>query len=68
MKNVFPTYRACRQSSPDMDPILDQVSQCDGQALPCAAGIRMVPRNPEQLAAWISEGHQSLQDFDAPWE
>jgi phenylacetate 2-hydroxylase len=66
MKDVFPAIRACRQTSPNMDAVLDQISQTDAQALPCATGIRLTPRDPQQLAAWISEGHRSLQDFDAP--
>ncbi|KAJ4146011.1 hypothetical protein LMH87_004841 [Akanthomyces muscarius] len=65
LKEVFPSFRAARQSTAAMDPIHDQVSLCDGQAAPCATGIRVVPRNPERLAAWISEGHQTLQDFAA---
>lgn len=67
MRDVFPSFRACRQTSPKMDPVYDQTSTCDGQAVPCATGIRVVPRNPELLASWIKEGHQSLQDFVAPW-
>ncbi|KAJ6787993.1 hypothetical protein PWT90_01105 [Aphanocladium album] len=67
MRDVFPSFRACRQTTADMDPVYDQVSPCERQAVPCATGIRAVPRNPEQLAHWLNEGHQSLQDFVAPW-
>ncbi|KAI9147458.1 Cytochrome P479 monooxygenase [Paramyrothecium foliicola] len=66
MQGVFPSFRACRQASVNMDPVHDQVSTVDAQGLPCAAGIRLIPRNPDQLAFWISEGHQALQDFEAP--
>ncbi|KAK2592293.1 hypothetical protein QQS21_010013 [Conoideocrella luteorostrata] len=67
MAAAFPSFRACRQSTLDMDPIHDQVSTSDAQAVPCATGIRLTPRDPQQLAAWIRTGHQSLQDFEAPW-
>ncbi|KAF2677945.1 putative cytochrome P450 phenylacetate 2-hydroxylase, partial [Lentithecium fluviatile CBS 122367] len=65
MRTVFPRFRAdVGQCSPDMDPIVDQVSTCDAQAVPRAVGICLSSRDPEQLAAWINEGHRSLQDFD----
>ncbi|ATY64872.1 Cytochrome P450 [Cordyceps militaris] len=67
LRDVFPSFRAFRQSSREMHAIHDQVSACDGQAVPCATGIRVIPRNPGKLAAWVSEGHQALQDFVAPW-
>lgn len=66
MQNVFPQIRACRQTSPSMDAIHDQISETEAQAIPCATGIRLTPRDPEQLASWINEEHRSLQDFDGP--
>lgn len=68
IKAVFPSFRAKRQTSPIMDPVDDQVSPWDGQAVPCATGIRLTPRDPKQLNAWINEGHKSLDDFEAPWD
>ncbi|KAJ3488819.1 hypothetical protein NLG97_g6127 [Lecanicillium saksenae] len=65
LREVFPPFRASKQSTAAMDPIIDQVSLCDGQAAPSATGIRVVPRNPERLAAWVEHGHRTLQDFDA---
>ncbi|KAJ3490342.1 hypothetical protein NLG97_g5793 [Lecanicillium saksenae] len=67
MKEVFPSFRACRQTTADMDPVYDQVDACDRQSVPCATGIHAVPRNREQLNHWLTEGHQSMQDFMVPW-
>ncbi|KAJ6788176.1 hypothetical protein PWT90_05182 [Aphanocladium album] len=68
LKDIFPAFRASKQSTAAMDPIFDQVSLCDGQAAPSATGIRVVPRNSGHLAAWIDHGHKTLQDFAAPSE
>lgn len=66
LRDVFPLFRACRQTTVEMHPIHDQVSTSERQAVPCATGIRVLPRNPGQLASWLSEGHQTLGDFMAP--
>ncbi|KAI9154662.1 3-hydroxyphenylacetate 6-hydroxylase [Paramyrothecium foliicola] len=68
MKTVFPSFRACSQSSSKMDPIEDQISPIEAQGLPRATGIRVTARNPEQLSAWLDKGHSTLQDWNAPWE
>jgi hypothetical protein len=64
LKEVFPDYRAAAQSSPAVDPIFDQISLCASQALPKATGVRLIPRNPEQLARWIDEDHASMDQFE----
>lgn len=66
LKTAFPAFRADRQSSLYMDPIHDQVSLTDAQAVPWAIGLRLTPRDPQQLASWISTGSRSLQDFESP--
>ncbi|KAJ3521316.1 hypothetical protein NM208_g13350 [Fusarium decemcellulare] len=53
MREVFPSFRACGQSSHDMDPVKDQVFSCDAQAVPRATGVRVIPREPEKLAQWM---------------
>ncbi|CZR69413.1 uncharacterized protein PAC_19313 [Phialocephala subalpina] len=64
MRDVFPSFRAAGQCSMNMDPIKDQISDCDAQAVPFAVGIRLIPRNPDQLNFWIKEDHRTLQEFD----
>ncbi|RYP28677.1 hypothetical protein DL767_007110 [Monosporascus sp. MG133] len=66
MKTVFPPYRACGQTSADMDPIKDQISPVEAQGVPRATGVRVTARNPEQLSAWIEKGRLDLQDWIAP--
>lgn len=51
-----------------MDPISDQVSECAAQALPRAAGVRLVPRDSAQLAHWLAEGHMAMDQFEHPDE
>ncbi|KAJ3539297.1 hypothetical protein NM208_g5551 [Fusarium decemcellulare] len=67
LKTVFPPFRACGQTSAEMDPIKDQISPIEAQGLPRATGIRVTARDPEQLAAWIETGHTELRDWEAPW-
>lgn len=64
-KEVFPAYRASgTDASSEMDPINDQALECAAQAMPRAAGVRLVPRNPAQLADWLDEGYEALGQFD----
>ena len=67
IEGVFPSFRKGPvQASHEMDPILDQDCVNDMHAVPRPTGIRLTPRNPEMLAAWIDHGHASLDRFDAP--
>jgi hypothetical protein len=66
LSKVFPAFRAEREASVEMDPIDDQVSVCDPQALPWAAGIKLTPRDPEELAKWLTEGHMELDQWERP--
>ena len=69
LKEVFPAYRADgEEASATMDPITDQVSECAAQALPRAAGVRLTPRDPAQLAHWLAEGHAEMDQFERPDE
>ncbi|KAJ7613752.1 putative cytochrome P450 phenylacetate 2-hydroxylase [Mycena polygramma] len=63
---VFPSFRAVREASLEVHPIDDQVSPCDAQALPLAAGIKLTARDPEALARWLTEGHRELDQWDGP--
>ncbi|KZV60724.1 putative cytochrome P450 phenylacetate 2-hydroxylase [Peniophora sp. CONT] len=68
-KEVFPAYRAdVAEASATMDPITDQVTECAAQALPRAAGVRLTPRDPAQLAHWLAEGHADMDQFERPDE
>ncbi|KAJ6615803.1 hypothetical protein B0H10DRAFT_2220136 [Mycena sp. CBHHK59/15] len=47
---VFPKLRAVGEASIEVHPIDDQVSACDPQALPLAAGIKLTALGPPELA------------------
>ncbi|KZT64715.1 cytochrome P450 [Daedalea quercina L-15889] len=68
LAEVFPDFRSAEESSWRMDPIADQISECDAQALPKASGVRLRPRDRGALQWWISEGHVHLDQFDRPDE
>ena len=68
LSEVFPEFRGEAESSYELHPITDQISECDAQALPKASGVRLTPRDPEALQRWIAEGHTSLDQFDRPDE
>ncbi|KAJ7713061.1 cytochrome P450, partial [Mycena metata] len=53
---VFPKLRAVGEASREVHPIDDQISVCDAQAVPLAAGIRLTARDPDALARWLTEG------------
>ncbi|KAF7321109.1 Cytochrome P450 phenylacetate [Mycena chlorophos] len=55
--STFPKFRSTidGEMSLEADPIHDQVSLCDAQAIPLPAGIKLTPRNPEALAQWLEE-------------
>lgn len=60
-KEVFPAFRACgADASAAMDPVEDQAAECAAQALPRAAGVRLVPRDSTQLAQWLDEGCETM--------
>ena len=64
-KAVFPAYRARGvDASLKLDPIADQESECAAQALPRAAGVKLVPRNPTQLAEWLAEGYKDMDNYE----
>ncbi|KAJ7918568.1 putative cytochrome P450 phenylacetate 2-hydroxylase [Mycena leptocephala] len=65
---VFPKLRAVGEASLEVHPIDDQVSVCDPQALPLAAGIKLTVRDPDALARWLAEGHRELDQWDRPNE
>lgn len=60
---VFPQFRAASEASLDMDPIIDQISQCDAQGLPKYVGVKLTPRNSEALVAWLQEGYKDLEEL-----
>ena len=65
LKAVFPTYRANgAPASAEMDPIEDQALECAAQALPRAAGIRLVPRDAAQLTHWLDEGYTVMDQVE----
>ncbi|KAJ6458951.1 putative cytochrome P450 phenylacetate 2-hydroxylase [Mycena vitilis] len=64
--SVFPELRAVGEASLEMHPIDDQVSACDPQALPLAAGIKLTPRDADGLARWLAEGHRELDQWERP--
>lgn len=60
-KEVFPAFRACgADASVAMDPVEDQAAECAAQAIPRAAGVRLVPRNSTVLARWLEEEYESM--------
>jgi hypothetical protein len=63
---TFPEIRSIREMSFEVDAVNDQVSECDSQAIPLMAGIKLTPRNPESLARWIAEAPTLLDQFDEP--
>ncbi|KAJ6602622.1 putative cytochrome P450 phenylacetate 2-hydroxylase [Mycena vulgaris] len=63
---VFPKLRAVSEASLEIHPIDDQVSACDPQALPLAAGIKLTARDPIALSRWLTEGHRELDQWDRP--
>ncbi|KAJ7122652.1 putative cytochrome P450 phenylacetate 2-hydroxylase [Mycena crocata] len=63
---VFPKLRAVGEASLEVHPIDDQVSACDPQALPLAAGIKLTARDPVALACWLAEGHRELDQWERP--
>ncbi|KAK7045030.1 cytochrome P450 phenylacetate [Favolaschia claudopus] len=63
---VFPQLRAVGEASLEVHPIDDQVSVCDAQALPLAAGIKLTVRDSKVLARWLAEGHRELDQWDRP--
>jgi hypothetical protein len=63
MDKVFLDIRK-REMTPECDPIADQCSECDPQAIPLAAGIKVIPRDPEALARWIADAPTMLDQFD----
>ncbi|KAJ7077645.1 putative cytochrome P450 phenylacetate 2-hydroxylase [Mycena belliarum] len=66
LANVFPHLRAVGEASLEVHPIDDQVSACDPQALPLAAGIKLTVRDPEALARWLADGHRELDQWERP--
>ncbi|KAJ7681345.1 cytochrome P450 [Mycena rosella] len=66
LATVFPKLRAVGEASLEVHPINDQVSVCDPQALPLAAGIKLTARDAEALSSWIDEGHRELDQWDLP--
>ncbi|KAJ7020855.1 cytochrome P450 [Mycena alexandri] len=65
---VFPKLRAVGEASLEVHPIDDQISACDAQAVPLAAGIRLTARDPDALARWLTEGHRELDQWERPNE
>ncbi|KAJ6569431.1 cytochrome P450 [Mycena capillaripes] len=63
---VFPQLRAVGEASLEVHPIDDQVSVCDPQALPLAAGVKLTVRDPDALARWLAEGHRELDQWERP--
>jgi hypothetical protein len=63
---VFPPIRADREMSMDVDAIADQVAECDSQAIPLMAGVKLTPRNPDALTRWIAEAPTFLDQFEEP--
>ncbi|KAJ6458944.1 cytochrome P450 [Mycena vitilis] len=64
--SVFPELRAVGEAGLEMHPVDDQVSACDAQAVPLAAGIKLTPRDPDALARWLAEGHRKLDQWERP--
>ncbi|KAJ7749897.1 putative cytochrome P450 phenylacetate 2-hydroxylase [Mycena metata] len=63
---VFPAARAVGEASLSVNPIDDQVSACDPQALPLAAGIKLTVRDPDALDRWLADGHRELDQWEGP--
>lgn len=62
----MPKLRAVGEASLEVHPMDDQVSACDPQALPLAAGIKLTARDPDALAHWLADGHRELDQWDRP--
>lgn len=59
---VFPQLRAVGEMSLEAHPIDDQVSKCDAQAVPLAAGIKLTVRDLNALVRRLAERHRPLAD------
>ncbi|KAF7983120.1 hypothetical protein HWV62_24077 [Athelia sp. TMB] len=53
-KHVFPPFRAERDCTADMDPLIDTATPTEAQAIPWSCGLKFTPRNPEALADWLA--------------
>ncbi|KAJ6557744.1 cytochrome P450 [Mycena capillaripes] len=65
---VFPKLRAVGEMSLEAHPIYDQISVCDAQAVPLAAGIKLTARDPDALVRWLADGHRELDQWERPNE
>lgn len=52
-KKVFPTFRAARECSLDVDAVKDTATPTEAQAIPFSAGIKFTCRDPEGFSNWI---------------
>ena len=59
---VFPPFRATQEASSEMDPIQDQISACDAQALPGCVGIQLTLRDPHGLKKWLADAERDGRD------
>ncbi|KAI1322612.1 putative cytochrome P450 phenylacetate 2-hydroxylase [Xylariaceae sp. FL0255] len=53
-KLVFPSFRAERECSLEMDALADTATPTDAQAVPWSAGLKFNCRDPEGLRSWLS--------------
>lgn len=53
-KLVFPSFRAERECSVEMDPVMDTATPTEAQAIPWSAGIKFHCRDPEGLRSWLA--------------
>lgn len=53
-KQVFPPFRAERDCTADMNPLVDTATPTEVQAIPWSCGLKFTPRNPEALADWLA--------------
>jgi cytochrome P450 len=65
-EKVFLAERKVREMTMDVDPIEDQVSECDPQSIPLMAGIKLIPRDPASLEHWLTDAPSFLDQFDQP--
>lgn len=64
-EEIFPGFRrGVGEASISVDPLDDQYSTCDAQAIPRPIGIRLIPREPDAASKWLSEGCHSLDQYD----
>ncbi|KAJ6550604.1 cytochrome P450 [Mycena vulgaris] len=63
---VFPKLRGVGEASLEVHSIDGQVSACDPQALPLAAGIKLTAPDPNALSRWLTQGHRELGQWDRP--